>query len=73
MEDLDGALVEIKDDDGGGNQDEPEMDNDLDLEFDFSKTKKKKKKKMELDELIAEADDKQDDKENGKYLNITCC
>lgn len=41
-------------------------DDNFDLELDFSKSKKKKKKKKELDELMAEAEEKADDKENGK-------
>lgn len=44
---------------------EPIVDDNFDLDMDFSKTKKKKKKKKDLDELMAEADEKQDDKENG--------
>lgn len=48
--------------------DEPAMDDTFDLDMDFSKTKKKKKKKKDLDELMAEADDKrEEDKENGNY------
>ncbi|KAK4877255.1 hypothetical protein RN001_009761 [Aquatica leii] len=67
MEELDNALTDGKDKDDGtmdttGNQDESMMDDNFDL--DFSKTKKKKKKKKELDVLIAEADEKQEDKEN---------
>ncbi|KAK9692803.1 Domain found in IF2B/IF5 [Popillia japonica] len=43
---------------------EAALDDNFDLELDFSKTKKKKKKKKDLDELMAEVDEKQDDKEN---------
>ncbi|CAH0547499.1 unnamed protein product [Brassicogethes aeneus] len=66
-EDLDAALPELKDEEilEGGNPEEgaPEDDFDMDL-LDFSKSKKKKKKKTNLDELIAEAEEKSEDKEN---------
>lgn len=56
----------------GANQEEGAADDDFDLDLlDFSKSKKKKKKKTNLDELIAEADEKSEDKENGMLLNFT--
>lgn len=66
MEELEGALPESKEEDGGDNinLEEGLVDDNFDLELDFSKTKKKKKKKKDLDELMAEVDEKQDDKEN---------
>lgn len=74
MEELDGALPDAKDkddtiNDAAGNQDESMMDDNFDL--DFSKTKKKKKKKKDLDELIAEVDDKQEDKENVEDTSVS--
>jgi translation initiation factor 2 subunit 2 len=64
-EDQDAALGDGKDDAGteGGNQDDTAIDDSFDLEVDFSKTKKKKKKRN-LGDLIAEADEKHEDKEN---------
>ncbi|EFA01104.1 eukaryotic translation initiation factor 2 subunit 2 isoform X2 [Tribolium castaneum] len=63
-EDLDAVAGEGKDEGNeGGNQDEGALDDNFDLEVDFSKTKKKKKKKN-LGDLIAEADEKHEDKEN---------
>ncbi|XP_017774717.1 PREDICTED: eukaryotic translation initiation factor 2 subunit 2 isoform X2 [Nicrophorus vespilloides] len=65
LDDLDNALPDKEEGEGeGGNQDDVAMDDNFDLELDFSKAKKKKKKKKDLDELMAEADDKQEDKEN---------
>lgn len=53
----------------GGNQEEEIIDDNFDL--DFNKLKKKKKsKKKDLDEIMAEVDDKAEDKENGKYYYI---
>jgi len=75
MEELDGALPDTKEDtinEMGENLEESMMDDNLDLELDFSKAKKKKKtKKKDLDELIAEADDKQEDKENVEDTSVS--
>lgn len=72
MEELDGALSEVKEDaanEAGGNQDEGIVDDSLDLDLqDLIKTKKKRKKKKDLDELMAEEEEKQENKENGSYL-----
>ncbi|XP_017774715.1 PREDICTED: eukaryotic translation initiation factor 2 subunit 2 isoform X1 [Nicrophorus vespilloides] len=69
LDDLDNALPDKEEGEGeGGNQDDVAMDDNFDLELDFSKAKKKKKKKKDLDELMAEADDKQEDKENVERL-----
>ncbi|KAJ3660718.1 hypothetical protein Zmor_005154 [Zophobas morio] len=64
-DDLDAVMGETKEDGGneGGNQDDGAIDDNFDLEMDFTKTKKKKKKRN-LGDLIAEADEKHDDKEN---------
>lgn len=70
MEELDGALPDTKEEqiiEPSAVQEDAVMDDNFDLDMDFSKSKKKKKKKKDLDELMAEADDKQEDKENGKY------
>lgn len=71
-EDLDAVPGESKEDGGheGGNQDDGALDDNFDLEVDFSKTKKKKKKKN-IGDLIAEADEKHEDKENGIYFCIS--
>lgn len=71
MEELEGVLPsESKDEQSKeetlGGLDDTLVDDNFDLDMDFSKTKKKKKKKKDLDELMAETDDKQEDKENGK-------
>lgn len=50
----------------GGNQEEEIIDDNFDLDFNKHK-KKKKSKKKDLDEIMAEVDDKAEDKENGKY------
>lgn len=58
----------------GGNQEDGTVDDNFDLDLlDFSKSKKKKKKKKDLDELMAEAEEKAEDKENGNnfYLRFT--
>nr|XP_022917124.1 eukaryotic translation initiation factor 2 subunit 2 isoform X1 [Onthophagus taurus] len=67
MEELEGALQDNKEEGvDPGNKDDQGMDDDLDLEMDFSKTKKKKKtKKKDFNELIAETEETQEDKENG--------
>nr|CAI5866329.1 unnamed protein product [Callosobruchus analis] len=65
-DDLD--AIESKEDGGGEGepQDEGNVDDNFDLDMlDFSKSKKKKKKKKDLDELMAEAEEKAEDKENG--------
>ncbi|CAH1992487.1 unnamed protein product [Acanthoscelides obtectus] len=50
----------------GGPQEDGNVDDNFDLDMlDFSKSKKKKKKKKDLDELMAEAEEKAEDKENG--------
>lgn len=71
MEELEGALLtdtrEEQIVETTGALDDTIVDDSFDLDMDFSKTKKKKKKKKDLDELMAETDDKQEDKENGKY------
>lgn len=76
MEELEGALpTEVKEEQTleiPGQMDETLVDDDFDLDMDFSKSKKKKKKKKDLDELMAEADEKQDDKENGMYSCENC-
>lgn len=58
--------------DGGieiGNQEDGTVDDNFDLDLlDFSKSKKKKKKKKDLDELMAEAEEKAEDKENGIFF-----
>ncbi|XP_022917141.1 eukaryotic translation initiation factor 2 subunit 2 [Onthophagus taurus] len=66
MEELEGALQDNKEEGvDPGNKDDQGMDDDLDLEMDFSKTKKKKKtKKKDFNELIAETEETQEDKEN---------
>ncbi|GLV45801.1 eukaryotic translation initiation factor 2 subunit beta [Carabus blaptoides fortunei] len=67
LEELDGALPDAKEEqttESNAVQDESIVDDNFDLDMDFSKSKKKKKKKKDLDELMAETDDKQDDKEN---------
>lgn len=64
-DDLDAALNEVKEENAGeeGIPEDEIMDDDFDLNF--TKLKKKKKtKKKDLDEIMAEADDKADDKEN---------
>lgn len=74
MEELDGALPDTKDEptlETSTVQDEAVIDDNFDLDMDFSKTKKKKKKKKDLNELMAEADDKQDDKENVEDTSTT--
>lgn len=43
---------------------EAPVEDNLDLELDFSKQKKKKKKKKDLDEIIGDAADNKEDKEN---------
>ncbi|KAJ8922102.1 hypothetical protein NQ315_004034 [Exocentrus adspersus] len=66
-EDLDAALNDSKEDGGGegGNQEDGAADDNFDLDLlDFSKSKKKKKKKKDLDELMAETEEKAEDKEN---------
>lgn len=71
LEELDGALPDAKEEqttESNAVQDESVIDDNFDLDMDFSKSKKKKKKKKDLDELMAETDDKQDDKENGNYF-----
>lgn len=72
MEELEGTLPEEKEEkvpEMTGAIEEPMIDDNFDLDMDFSKTKKKKKKKKDLDELMAEADEKQDDKENGMFIS----
>jgi len=65
MDELEGALPEKEDGEkDSGMQDEGAFEDNFDLELDFSKAKKKKKKKKDLDELMAKADEKQEDKEN---------
>ncbi|CAH1129881.1 unnamed protein product [Ceutorhynchus assimilis] len=64
-DDLEAALTDIKDETGageGGGQDDEAIDDNFDL--DFNKLKKKRKNKKNLDEIMAEVDDKTDDKEN---------
>lgn len=71
LEELDGALPDAKEElvtETNAVQEDMVIDDNFDLDMDFSKTKKKKKKKKDLDELMAETDDKMDDKENGKYF-----
>lgn len=66
-EDLDVAINDSKEDGTveGGNQEDGTADDNFDLDLlDFSKSKKKKKKKKDLDELMAEAEEKAEDKEN---------
>ncbi|XP_018567126.1 eukaryotic translation initiation factor 2 subunit 2 [Anoplophora glabripennis] len=66
-EDLDVAINDSKEDGtvDGGNQEDGAVDDNFDLDLlDFSKSKKKKKKKKDLDELMAEAEEKAEDKEN---------
>jgi len=68
-DDLEAALSEVKDDNfgDGANQEDELIDDNFDL--DFNKLKKKKKsKKKDLDEIMAEVEDKAEDKENGKKL-----
>jgi len=65
MDDLEGALPDKEDGDNNvGGNDDAGLDDNFDLELDFTKAKKKKKKKKVLDELIADTDEKQEDKEN---------
>lgn len=74
LEELDGALPDPKEElaiETSTAQDESIVDDNFDLDMDFSKTKKKKKKKKDLDELMAEAEDKQDDKENVEDTSTT--
>nr|XP_022917132.1 eukaryotic translation initiation factor 2 subunit 2 isoform X2 [Onthophagus taurus] len=73
MEELEGALQDNKEEGvDPGNKDDQGMDDDLDLEMDFSKTKKKKKtKKKDFNELIAETEETQEDKENVENLPET--
>lgn len=64
-DDLEAALSEVKDDNfgDGANQEDELIDDNFDL--DFNKLKKKKKsKKKDLDEIMAEVEDKAEDKEN---------
>lgn len=80
MEELEGALPEVRDEAGNdvdANQEEGAMDDTLDLDLqDLIKKKKKKKKKKDLDELMAEEEEKQENKENGiillLYAGNTC-
>lgn len=45
------------------------LQDDFDLDMDFSKTKKKKKKKKDIDELVAEDNEKKGDKfDDSKYF-----
>lgn len=74
LEELDGALPDAKEEqttESNAVQDESVIDDNFDLDMDFSKSKKKKKKKKDLDELMAETDDKQDDKENVEDTSTT--
>lgn len=74
MEELEGALpIDNKEEQTTemGQMQEEVIDDNFDLDMDFSKTKKKKKKKKDLDELMAETDDKQDDKENVEDTSTT--
>ncbi|XP_066257716.1 eukaryotic translation initiation factor 2 subunit 2 [Euwallacea similis] len=71
-DDLDAALNEVKDETfgEGANPDEEMIDDNFDL--DFNKLKKKKKsKKKDLDEIMAEAEDKTEDKENVDDNSVT--
>lgn len=55
----------------GANPEDDMIEDDFDL--DFNKLKKKKKsKKKDLDEIMAEVDEKTEDKENGKLCKVYC-
>lgn len=74
LEELDGALPDAKEElvtETNAVQEDMVIDDNFDLDMDFSKTKKKKKKKKDLDELMAETDDKMDDKENVEDTSTT--
>lgn len=66
LEELESALPETKEEKPPAEEPEPqeeEVVDDLDLDIDFSRTKKKKKKKN-IDELVAEDENRDEDKEN---------
>lgn len=71
LEELESALPETKEEKPPAEEpelQEEEVVDDLDLDIDFSRTKKKKKKKN-IDELVAEDENKDDDKENGEDVH----
>ncbi|CAK1581059.1 unnamed protein product [Parnassius mnemosyne] len=71
LEELESALPETKEDKPPAEEPEPQEENlvdDLDLEIDFSKTKKKRRKKN-LDELVAEEENRGEDQENADDLH----
>lgn len=78
-DDLDAASSEVKEESGGAgaggetnNQDEGNADDNFDLDMlDFSKNKKKKKKKKDIDDLINEADEKEN-RENVDDKSVLC-
>lgn len=66
LEELESALPETKEEKPPAEEPEPqeeEVVDDLDLDIDFSRTKKKKKKKN-IDELVAEDENRDEDREN---------